>query len=174
MALDLQRRKRGLYTGRSLFLEVGKAQNYLRLFNFLFHFELREKRWKCYWKLLLFDSISFHLDNFSCRIRRPEEEPLNDFSSCDPTLKNISLINSRMGGKRIKNRASEGGSKGWDWWVGSIEDPWYAWLPPRAARTRAERTFVASWINLRVNMTIQEIFNFFEMLWFFFNFFFFK
>ena len=71
MALDLQRRKRGLYTGRSLFLEVGKAQNYFRLFNFLFHFELREKRWKCYWKLLLFDSISFHLDNFSCQDQTP-------------------------------------------------------------------------------------------------------
>ena len=87
MALDLQRRKRGLYTGRSLFLEVGKAQNYLRLFNFLFHFELREKRWKCYWKLLLFDSISFHLDNFSCQDQTPWRRITKWFSSCDPTLR---------------------------------------------------------------------------------------
>ena len=38
-------------------------------------------------------------------------------------------------GKSLKNGTSQVGSKGWDWWVGSIQDPWYAWLHPRAARS---------------------------------------
>ena len=62
-----------------------------------------------------------------------------------------------MGAKRIKNRASEGGSNGWDWWVGSIQDPWYAWLPARAARTRAKRAFIASCYNYAFWENLFEI-----------------
>ena len=44
----------------------------------------------------------------------------------------------------LKNGTSQVGSKVWVWWVGSIQDPLYAWLHPRAAHTRAKRAFMAS------------------------------
>ena len=36
----------------------------------------------------------------------------------------------------LKRRTSEAGSKVWDWWGGSIQDPWYRSSHPRATRTR--------------------------------------
>ena len=46
-----------------------------------------------------------------------------------------------MGTKRIDREAFEVGFKGWDWSMGSIQDPWHAGFHPRAARTRAKRAF---------------------------------
>ena len=52
-----------------------------------------------------------------------------------------SLINNRMGRVRIDREAFEVGFKGWDWSMGSMQDPWYAGFHPRAARTRAKRAY---------------------------------
>ena len=59
----------------------------------------------------------------------------------------LSLINNRMGRARIDRGPIEVGSKGWDWSMGSIQDPWYAGFHPRAARTRAKRAFSSSFNN---------------------------
>ena len=40
----------------------------------------------------------------------------------------ISLINNRMGAVSLRMGTSRVGYKVWDWWVGSIQDPWYGWL----------------------------------------------
>ena len=45
----------------------------------------------------------------------------------------ISLINNRMGRARIDREAFEVGFKGWDWSMGSIQDPWYAGFHPRSS-----------------------------------------
>jgi len=50
----------------------------------------------------------------------------------------LSLINNRMGRKGIDREAFEVGFKGWDWSMGSIQDPWYAGFHPRAARFLVE------------------------------------
>ena len=52
-----------------------------------------------------------------------------------------------MVASRIGRGASEGGSKGWDWSMGSIQDPWYAGCHSRAARSCAERAFLSSYHN---------------------------
>ena len=49
-----------------------------------------------------------------------------------------------MGSTRIDREAFEVGFKGWDWSMGSMQDPWYAGFHPRAARTRAKRAFLTS------------------------------
>ena len=59
----------------------------------------------------------------------------------------ISLTNNRMGARSLKNGTSQVGSKGWNWWGGSIQDPWYAGLHTRAAQTRAKRAFLSSSLN---------------------------
>ena len=43
-----------------------------------------------------------------------------------------------MGMQRIDRGPIEVGFKGWDWSMGSIQDPWYAGFHLRAARTRAD------------------------------------
>ena len=44
----------------------------------------------------------------------------------------------------IHREAFEVGFKGWDWSMGSIQDPWYAGFHPGAAWTRAKRAFNSS------------------------------
>ena len=53
-----------------------------------------------------------------------------------------------MGAKRIMNRASEGRSNGWGQSSRSLGVQQYLWQCLRAARTRAERAFVASSMNI--------------------------
>ena len=53
----------------------------------------------------------------------------------------LSLINNRMGRKRIDREAFEVRFKGWDWSMRSKQDPWYVGFHPRAAWTRAKRFF---------------------------------
>ena len=43
----------------------------------------------------------------------------------------VSLINNRMGTVGIDREAFEVGFKGWDWSMGSIQDPWCAGCHPR-------------------------------------------
>ena len=52
-----------------------------------------------------------------------------------------SLINNRMGTARIDREAFEVGFKGWNWSMGSIQDPWYTRFHLYAAQTRAKRAF---------------------------------
>ena len=54
-----------------------------------------------------------------------------------------------MGTVRIDNGPNEVGSKGWDWSMGSIQDPWYAGFHPRAARKRAMRAFLVKYLYVR-------------------------
>ena len=42
-----------------------------------------------------------------------------------------------MGGTKLGREAFEVGFKGWEWSLGSIQDPWYAGFHPRAVRKRA-------------------------------------
>ena len=58
-----------------------------------------------------------------------------------------SLINNQQGRASFKNGTSQVGSKGRDWSLGSIQDPWYARLHPRTARSRA---FLASILNFQL------------------------
>ena len=55
-----------------------------------------------------------------------------------------SLNNNRMGGKRIKNRASEDGSNGWGQSGRSLGVRQYPWLCLHASLTHAERAVMAS------------------------------
>ena len=63
---------------------------------------------------------------------------------CYRPLAITSLINNRIAGSRINRGPFEVGFKGWDWSMGSIQDPWYAGFHPRTARTRAKRAFSSS------------------------------
>ena len=55
-----------------------------------------------------------------------------------------SFFNNGIAGKRLALGAFMVRSKVWDWSMGSIQDPWYAILHPRAARSRAKRAFSSS------------------------------
>ena len=50
----------------------------------------------------------------------------------------LSLINNWMGTMGIHREAFEVGFKGWDWSMGSIQDPWNAGFHPREARLLVE------------------------------------
>ena len=56
----------------------------------------------------------------------------------------VSFFNNRMGAMRLAPGAFKARYRGWDKSMGSIQDPWYATLHPRAARSRAKRAFLSS------------------------------
>ena len=68
-----------------------------------------------------------------------------------------SLTNNQIVLMRLAPATFKVGSKGLDWSMGSIQDPWYARLHPRAARSRAKRAFLASLYKTFFDLTFAYL-----------------
>ena len=72
---------------------------------------------------------SIELGTLSINISPTHHKNFDSYDSKDSSCQQfnlLSLINNRMGTLLMGNGGSGIGSKVWDRWVGSIQDPWYS------------------------------------------------